>query len=167
MARVRLIPLDDAMMAALTDGGGATEERCGVWFGECLDLARDVARQTAEFHARVPREPPWGSYMVADAKSNAAVGTCGFKHAPTAEGVVEIAYFTFPSFEGRGYATAAVGEMVRIALEDAAVRRVIAHTLPEENASGRLLTKCGLRRVGEVVDPEDGPVWRWELERGS
>jgi RimJ/RimL family protein N-acetyltransferase len=30
------------------------------------------------------------------------------------------------------------------------------------NASARVLAKCGFRRVGEVIDPEDGLVWRWE-----
>src|SRR6266702_2366495 len=42
------------------------------------------------------------------------------------------------------------------------VRLVRAHTLPEENASTRVLLKCGFRHLGTVVDPEDGPVWRWE-----
>ena len=35
--------------------------------------------------------------------------------------------------------------------------------LPEANASGRVLAKCGFRRVGEVIDPDDGVVWRWEI----
>lgn len=42
------------------------------------------------------------------------------------------------------------------------VRLVCAHTLPEENASTKLLTKCGFHKVGEVVGPDDGLVWRWE-----
>ncbi|MGH7631966.1 MAG: hypothetical protein ACREOF_21740 [Gemmatimonadales bacterium] len=32
------------------------------------------------------------------------------------------------------------------------------------NASARVLEKLGFRRLGEVIDPEDGPVWRWEWE---
>jgi RimJ/RimL family protein N-acetyltransferase len=39
---------------------------------------------------------------------------------------------------------------------------VIAHTLPEENASNRALRRNGFRLAGEVEDPEDGRVWRWE-----
>ena len=42
------------------------------------------------------------------------------------------------------------------------VRLVRAHTRPEANASTRVLAKCGFRRVGEVINPEDGLVWRWE-----
>jgi RimJ/RimL family protein N-acetyltransferase len=37
-----------------------------------------------------------------------------------------------------------------------------AHTLPEMNASCRVLEKAGFKRLGEVIDPEDGLVWRWE-----
>jgi hypothetical protein len=42
------------------------------------------------------------------------------------------------------------------------VRTVIAHTLPEENASTRALRGNGFAHAGEVIDPEDGRVWRWE-----
>ena len=40
--------------------------------------------------------------------------------------------------------------------------RVRAHTLPQPSASTRVLTKCGFRHIGAVIDPEDGLVWRWE-----
>jgi RimJ/RimL family protein N-acetyltransferase len=67
------------------------------------------------------------------------------------------------SFEGRGYATEAAAALVDFALASGQVRLVRAHTLPEVNASTRVLLKCGFRHVGTVVDPDDGPVWRWEL----
>jgi ribosomal-protein-alanine N-acetyltransferase len=52
---------------------------------------------------------------------------------------------------------------VDFALASGQVQLVRAHTLPEVNASTRVLLKCGFRHVGTVVDPDDGPVWRWEL----
>ncbi len=39
---------------------------------------------------------------------------------------------------------------------------VRAHTLLEHNASCRVLEKVGLQHTGSPIDPEDGPVWRWE-----
>ncbi len=42
-----------------------------------------------------------------------------------------------------------------------------AHTLPAPNASTRVLAKCGFERTGEVEDPEDGLVWRWERSKKS
>jgi RimJ/RimL family protein N-acetyltransferase len=73
---------------------------------------------------------------------------------------VEIAYFTFPHREGRGIATAMVRELTERALQY--VSLVIAHTLPLENASCKILRRCGFERAGEMIDPEDGLVWRWQ-----
>lgn len=95
-------------------------------------------------------------------EGNEVVGSAGFKGPPDADGVVEIAYGVAPSREGRGYATEAAGALVRFATADERVQLVRAHTLPEENASTRVLRKCGFVHIGEVIDPEDGLVWRWE-----
>ena len=96
--------------------------------------------------------------------SDTVVGRAGFKGPPTADRVVEIAYGLSPDYQGKGYATEAAEALTAYAFSSGKVRVVRAHTLPESNASGRVLTKCGFRRVGEVIDPEDGLVWRWEKE---
>ena len=88
------------------------------------------------------------------------IGTCAFKSAPTGAGEVELAYMTFPAYEGRGHATAMAGALARIA--DAGGAMPIAHTLPQENASNKALRRNGFVFAGEVEDPEDGLVWRWE-----
>jgi ribosomal-protein-alanine N-acetyltransferase len=103
---------------------------------------------------------PWVPYWTIDSELSAVVGMCGFKAAPTADGSVEIAYFTFPRFEGRGFA----GAMVRALLDVAAlhpVRCVVAHTLRVRNASTSVLERSGFRNAGTVIDPADGRVWRW------
>ena len=55
-------------------------------------------------------------------------------------------------------------ELVAIARASQWIRQVIAHTLPEPNASTRVLVKNGFRNAGPVLDPDDGRVWRWESE---
>jgi RimJ/RimL family protein N-acetyltransferase len=77
--------------------------------------------------------------------------------------MVEIAYGIHPDQQGRGYATEAAAALVSYAFTQSNVRLIRAHTLPEPNASTRVLTKCGFKHIGEVVDPEDGLVWRWEV----
>ena len=89
------------------------------------------------------------------------IGTCGFTHGPEADGTVEIAYFTFPEYEGRGYAKAMASELLTRALQSSNVRDVIAHTLPEHNASTRILESVGLQHVGDADDADVGKVWRW------
>jgi RimJ/RimL family protein N-acetyltransferase len=48
------------------------------------------------------------------------------------------------------------------ALGSGRVRAVRAHTVAQDNASARVLTKCGFEVLGQVEDPKDGWVWRWE-----
>lgn len=103
----------------------------------------------------------WG-FAVIDRESGLVIGNVGFKAPPDDEGMVEIAYGIVPAFEGRGYATEATRELISFAFSDPHVRVVRAHTLPTTNASARVLTKNGFARIGEVVDPDDGLVWRWE-----
>jgi RimJ/RimL family protein N-acetyltransferase len=107
---------------------------------------------------------PWrhGFCMVHE-RTGHSVGKCGFK-GPPADGVVEIAYFVEPEQQGKGYATEAAEALTNFAFSHD-VRTVRAHTLPKRNASTRVLTKCGFLHVGNVIDPEDGPVWRWERHR--
>lgn len=109
----------------------------------------------------------WGGYFVVDQETNEVVGSCAFKGAPTNQGAVEIAYFTYPGFEGRGYATAMARKLIGLAREAAQVEQIIAHTLPEANASTRVLEKAGMSFVGEVNDPDDGRVWRWSVTAKS
>ena len=80
---------------------------------------------------------------------------------------IEIAYGVEPESEGNGYATEAAQALVGYAFQCKDVLLIRAHTLPEANASTRVLTKCGFGHVGEVTDPEDGPVWRWDKQRNA
>ena len=106
---------------------------------------------------------PWAlSFTVVERASGSAVGTCAFKGPPDADGVVEVAYGTDPAHRGRGFATEAAGALAGFAFASGRVRLVRAHTRPDNGASKRVLARCGFRRVGEVMDPEDGLVCRWE-----
>ena len=126
----------------------------------------DRAHVSADWLARLgalTSADPWTlGFRLVHRDSETVVGSAGFKGPPTADGVVEIAYGLAPEHQGKGYATEAAAALVSYAFSHEQVRMVRAHTLPEPNASTRVLTKCGFRRVGEVIDPEDGLVWRWE-----
>jgi RimJ/RimL family protein N-acetyltransferase len=111
---------------------------------------------------------PWiDGFAVVHIASNTVIGSASFKGPPDADGIVEVAYGVVPGQQGRGYATEATTALVAYAFGDDRVRVVRAHTFPRNDASARVLTKCGFTRIGQVVDPEDGPVWRWEIRRAS
>jgi RimJ/RimL family protein N-acetyltransferase len=118
----------------------------------------------ALLHASTSADPWTYGFSLVLRDSDTLVGTGGFKGPPGADGVVEIAYGVSPDYQGKGYATEAAAALTAYAFASGKVRVVRAHTLPESNASARVLTKCGFRRIGEVIDPEDGLVWRWEKQ---
>src|SRR5439155_10901664 len=101
-------------------------------------------------------------FAIEHAADNTLIGFCSYKGPPDAEHAVEIAYGIAPSYRCRGFAGEAAAALVVHAFATGRVRIVRAHTLPEPNASTHVLTRCGFANVGEVIDPEDGLVWRWE-----
>jgi RimJ/RimL family protein N-acetyltransferase len=110
---------------------------------------------------------PWSlGFAVIETESSSVIGSGGFKGPPDRNGAVEIAYGIVPSFEGRGYATEVASALTEYCFDNGA-NRVCAHTLPVTNASNRILTKIGFHFAGEVNDPVDGRVWRWEHQERS
>jgi len=108
---------------------------------------------------------PWvHGFSLVQRGSDTVVGSCGFK-GPPADGSVEIAYGVSPEQRNRGYATEAAAALVTYAFERADVRVVRAHTLPNSTASQRVLEKCGFEHVGELIDADDGLVWRFEKRK--
>lgn len=115
-----------------------------------------------QLHTSTLTDPWKHGFSLVHRDSDVVVGQAGFTRPPTADGMVEIAYGVHPDYQGKGYATEAAEALVTFAFSSGRVRVVRAHTLPESNASKRVLAKCGFRHIGEVIDPEDGLVWRWE-----
>lgn len=159
-----LLPLTAATLADIRTDPAAFGRAHGLDLGGQEAVLRDVAEQMAR-HDATPRAP-WCGYLavaLAPPTRRRVVGTCAFTGPPDAEGAVEIAYFTYPPYEGQGFGRAMAGALVELARRTGSVRMVYALTLREPNASTRILTRLGFRRVGEAMDPDAGRVWRWEL----
>jgi [ribosomal protein S5]-alanine N-acetyltransferase len=107
---------------------------------------------------------PWTCmFVMVDRRNGGVVGQCGFKGAPDGEGMVEIAYGVGPAHQGAGYATEAARALVVFCTTMEGVSRVRAHTKADNPASERVLQKAGFLCLGEVIEPEDGLVNRWEI----
>ncbi|WP_337173787.1 GNAT family N-acetyltransferase [Paludisphaera sp.] len=127
------------------------------------DVRAEVSPAWVDRVRSTPEGDPWSlGYTVKERAGQASVGGCAFKGPPDSDGMVELAYGIDEEYQGRGYATEAAAALAEFAFADERVRIVRAHTKPENGPSARVLEKCGFTKLGEVVDPEDGLVWRWE-----
>jgi len=126
--------------------------------GALPDVGRSAIDSTVQLYAKVGWIRPWTGYLAFE--DGTCVGTCAFVSAPK-NNIVEIAYFTFPGYEGRGFATRMAASLVALAKDCAPEVSITAHTLAEENASTRILRKVGFVFAGPRVHEEDGQIWVW------
>ncbi len=170
-AHLVLTPYSPKHLLALIEGEERFEECFGLPAAEGLRgfLVSDEVSPAwlAQLRKSVAEDPWVHGFGIVHREERLVVGNVGFKGPPDDQGVVEIAYGIAPVFQGRGYATEAADAGTAFAFADGRVRLVRAHTLSTRNASTRVLEKCGFMRTGEVEDPEDGPVWRWEQLKES
>ena len=142
------------------------------------DALAEVARMPPDQRAEV--SPVWLArvrsgtadvwtlgFAMVDRATGQAIGSCGFKGGPDADGMVEIAYGVASEHQNQGFATEAAEALVVFAFGSGEARVVRAHTFEPANNSARVLSKCGFQALGQVVEPEDGLVWRWEMRQGN
>lgn len=135
----------------------------GSWPPELLDRA--ALKFTLDKLRHGPTEAAWWLYFVVlrvNSSERVLIGSAGYKGPPSDDGTVEVGYGILPEYQRRGYASEAVRALVANAFAVAAVRRVIAETLPELTPSIGVMTKCGFSFVGEGSEPG---VIRYELRR--
>jgi ribosomal-protein-alanine N-acetyltransferase len=125
------------------------------------DLPEELAANcvaTADLYRRVGFVEPWVGYIAV--VDGSPVGGGAFV-GPPKDGCVEIAYFTLPEHQGRGFAGQTAAGLVAIARAHHPSIKLKAFTLKEENPSVRILRRLGFSMVGLAHDADAGEVWEW------
>lgn len=120
-----------------------------------------------DYLSESPEEGMWWTYLIVHKQDVRLIGTCGFKGAPSLDGVVEIGYEIADAYQNKGLATETARALSLFAFAQESVKKVMAETLAEENASVRVLRKLGFQFVCAKVDIEDGEIWEWARDRGE
>lgn len=142
-------------LISLSESGLPTEP-----ISELPREAVEVGAAYVSLYRTVGYQSPWLGYLAL--LDETCVGSCGFK-APPRDNRVEIAYYTFPSFEGKGVATQMARTLLSMSRQAAPQVVVAAQTLPKECASTTILKKLGFKHVATLQHPEDGEVWEWRF----
>lgn len=168
---IELRPFAPKHLLALVEAEAAFQRSFGLPAADGLRqffMGKEVSPQwLAQLHEAREADPWRFGFAVLDLATQKVIGVAGLKGPPDQNGTVEVAYGIVPGFEGRGFATAALRKLLAFLSRDSRVRTIRAHTLPLNNASGRVLIKNGFVNMGEVEDAEDGRVWRWELPQAT
>jgi ribosomal-protein-alanine N-acetyltransferase len=161
---LRLMPHKPEHLLALAESSAAYEERSGMRVADGVREFLLAASADFQKELQAATEPdPWKfGFAVVHNIDNMVIGMCGFAGPPDPTGEAEIAYSIAPDYQGRGYATEVAGTLIEYASGSGRVKCFYAYTLPQINASTRVLEKCGFKHVGEVIDSENNTVWRWQ-----
>jgi RimJ/RimL family protein N-acetyltransferase len=129
---------------------------------ECQPVWRRRARQAEED----PDSPAWVTGVIWDPRDEVAVGRAGYHGPPDDRGTVEVGYAVDPRYRRRGYARAALEELLARAAREPLVRTVRASIRPDNSPSSLLVAQYGFRKVGERWDDEDGLEVVYEVAAG-
>ena len=166
--RLRLVPHAAEHLRALIEGAEVYARACGMipapGLREFIVSGAVSSEWRAKLEAATGPDPWTFGFALLHRQSGQVIGNASFTGPPDGDGVAEIAYGIVPSYQGRGLATEAAGALTEFARKHDRVTKLRAHTLPQRNASTRVLEKCGFQRVAELEDPVDGPIWRWEKQ---
>lgn len=153
---VQLTLIPEAAMEALLAGSLAEASQIvGLELPDDLLLPESLWQHWLNMIRADPNAAPWLVRAVYGRPAEAVVGNAGFHGPPNAGDMVEIGYAIVPEYRRRGYARAAVGQLITYAADHGA-RVVRASVSPDNVASLAVIRAYDFRHVGEQWDEEDG-----------
>jgi RimJ/RimL family protein N-acetyltransferase len=143
------------MLGGPTPEGGLRLPADGVDGPAVLEIVRRMASGVRSAYGV-------GSWMIVI--DGEVVGLCSYKGPPDMDGEVEIGFGVATGRRERGHATRAIADLLEVAVQDRAIRRVVAETTAENLASQRVLERNAFVVEGKRIDPEDGEVILWRRD---
>jgi len=163
---LKLIPCDTEILKSAIQGNEILATKINVTVQEnWTEFGVGALKYSLDRLTESEEEKNWWTYFPIHKQDNKLIGSGGYKGKPTTEGTVEVGYEIASGYRNRGLATEMTKGLIENAFRDDRVKSIIAHTLGQENASTKVLQKCGFEKVEEINDPEDGLIWKWELKR--
>jgi RimJ/RimL family protein N-acetyltransferase len=118
-----------------------------------------VRGEIEEMLQRAPGEPGWVQFTVETLEDQRLVGDVGLSGRADEPGVVMVGYTIDPAEQRKGYATEAMGALVRYAIDVLEADVVRAYADAENVASVRVADKVGLEVVERFDASDEDGTW--------
>jgi RimJ/RimL family protein N-acetyltransferase len=124
-----------------------------------IERARAFVEWMTSHHPDEPGE--WYQLAIATRDDpGVLIGDCAFQPREAEPVIADIGYTLSPEAQGRGYATEAIGELLRYLFADRAKHKVVADCDTRNTGSWRLLERLGFTREAEFRAAfRDGDGW--------
>jgi len=166
-ARLTVIPCELAHAETALSGMPALGRMLNAVVADGFPVAPEGLEYWQRKLAADPSLVGWYGWFYVYSQQRVLIGDGGFMGPPNADGRVELGYAVVPAYRGQGFATEAAHALVRWAFAHPEVSAVIAHTLPDGEASMRVLKKLGMSRGVEHDHGQSGQLVQWLLCRDS
>lgn len=110
-----------------------------------------------------PSVNKWFIRWMVEKETREIVGSASFHGPPDEKGMMEIGLGVHNDFQRRGYATEALIGMWSWVVDQPGVELLRYTVDPNNEASVAVIKKFGFERVGQQIDPEDGPEDIYEM----
>jgi RimJ/RimL family protein N-acetyltransferase len=131
--------------------------------------AEGIRADIEQMAQRSPGEPGgWVQLTVEERDTGHPVGDVGLSPADDEPGVIKVGYTMAPEFQGRGYATEAVGALIDYAFDRLRADVVRAYASAENAPSIRVAEKVGMTLMERFEGHDGDQVWfgvRYEVPR--
>ena len=91
-------------------------------------------------------------WAIIDRESRRMIGTCGFTKIDAPNNSAEIGYVLNPDFHNKGYATEAVGRILKFGFEELSLNRIEARFMQGNEPSLKLMRRVGMTFEGYFRD---------------
>jgi len=104
----------------------------------------------------------YGRWAIHLKSSNEFIGWCGLKYIKE-DDEIDLGYRFNENFWGSGYGYEAAKATIDYGFDALKLKRIVATALPQNIASWKIMEKCGMKCLGDIIDKDKWLVKKYEI----